>query len=205
MFEAITYKDMLQSIKENGIKADTIGILLARPKSNTGESILKSLPYYHHRSGELINFFLPGYGAYWYGTYPDEIDAVKIDGTQWSFSNEMFAKFVSDLEKKSSWQYSGESELLLIDCHDSKLDFSNVLRLQLDAMLRDDVVPSIEWFFERLFREMGRQSKVTRISNIAGAKTLGQVTIDSVMEIIPNIFGDIIKKEKHYITRDYSK
>lgn len=33
--------------------------------------------------------YLPGYGAYWYGAYPDERVVSKIDGTEWSYSDKM--------------------------------------------------------------------------------------------------------------------
>ena len=44
MLEAITYALMLENIKENSVKADTIGILFARPKSEAGRGIVESLP-----------------------------------------------------------------------------------------------------------------------------------------------------------------
>lgn len=205
MFEAITYHLMLENIKKNGISADTIGILLTRPKSEAGKNIIDSLPYYHHRSGKSINFYLPGYGAYWHGSYPDEINIVKIDGTQWSFSNQKYAEFINDIENNSQWKYSGESELLLIEYRNDSLDYSNVLCFNLDAMLRDDVIPSINMFFEGIFREASKQKSVTQISDISGIKTLGQVTIDSVLDAMPSFFSGVIRKERHYLVRDYTK
>ncbi len=204
MFEAITFDLMLENIRENSINSDTIGILLARPKSDAGESIINNLPYYHHRSGYNINFYLPGYGAFWHEMYPDEIDVVKIEGNQWSFSNQKFVEFISCIEGKSQWKYSGESELLLVEFRNYFFSFSNVLRFHLDAMLRDGVVPSINAFFEGLFREISRGRSLSQISGAAGVKTLGQVTVESVMEVLPSFFGGFIKKGKHYIVHDYS-
>lgn len=204
MFEAITYDSMLENINENDISADAIGILLARPKSEAGKNIVDSLPYYHHRSGKSINFYLPGYGAYWYGICPDEIDIVKIDGIQWSFSNQKYVEFVNDIEKNSRWKYSGESELLLIEYKNGFLDYSNVLCFNLDAMLRDKTISSINMFFEGIFRETSKRKSVTQISDISGLKTLGQVTIDSVLEAMPSFFSGAIRKERHYLVKDYT-
>ncbi len=205
MLEAISYNSVLENIAESNITADTIGILLARPKSEAGKDIANTLPYYHHRSGYSINFYLPGYGAYWHGVYPDEINIVKIDGAQWSFSNQKYVEFIESLEKNSNWKYSGESELLLIEYRNYRLDFSNVLRLDLDAMLRDEVIPSINILFEGIFREASKRKSVTQISDISGVKTLEQITIDSVLAAMPSFFSGMIKKERHYLVKDYSK
>lgn len=64
MLEAITYQNMLRDISSNQIKNDTIGILITRPDLEAGKSILNSLNYYHYLSGNNVNFYLPGYGAY---------------------------------------------------------------------------------------------------------------------------------------------
>lgn len=205
MFEAITYNLMLENIQENELVEDTIGILFARPKSSAGRGIIESLPYYHHRSGYAINFYLPGYGAYWHGVYPDETNVVKINDIQWSFSNQKYAEFVADIEKNSQWKYSGESELMLVEYRNRMLDFSNVLRFNLDAMLRDKAIPSINVLLENLFREATKRKNVTQISDISGAKTLGQVTVESILGVLPDFFCGLIKQERHYIVKDYSK
>ena len=69
MYEALTYQIMLDTISENarrrGILNDTIGILITRPDLPIGKTILDSLEYFHFRTGKSLNFYLPGYGAYW--------------------------------------------------------------------------------------------------------------------------------------------
>lgn len=150
MLQALEYKDILSDIEENDLSNDIIGILLARPKSDAGRTIVDSLPYYHHRSGKNVNFYLPGYGAYWHNAYPDEEHIVSIEGTRWSFSNTMYAKFIEDFEKESTWKYSGESELILLDCHNQKLDYSKILVFHLDAMLQDKTISSVNSFLKTL-------------------------------------------------------
>lgn len=102
---------MLRNIARNseryGIENDTIGILLTRPDLETGRDILNSLEYYHFWMGNSINFYLPGYGAYWDDTYPDRKVVTEIDGVKWYFSNEMFVRFEENMERYSSWKYSG--------------------------------------------------------------------------------------------------
>lgn len=56
MIDAITYTEMLNHIRTNEFVEDTIGVLITRPDLNTGNSILKSLNYFHHLTGNNINF-----------------------------------------------------------------------------------------------------------------------------------------------------
>ena len=204
MLEAITYDSMLENIEEHGIEQDTIGILLARPTSKAGKDIVGTLPYYHHRSGKSMNFYLPGYGAYWYGDYPDEKNVAVIDDIRWSFSNQKYVEFIEALENHSRWEYSGESELLLIEYTNGKLDYSKVLRFHLDAMLRDNAIPSVNVFFENIFRYASRRKNISQISDITGLKTLGQITMDQILEELPGLFNGVIKKGRHYRINDYT-
>lgn len=86
-------------------------------------------------SGKNTNFYLPGYGAYWYGTYSDGRVVTKINGAEWWFSDQMFIQFIDEPETYSSWKYSGESELLILEYKNGRLLFENVIRLQLDNMI----------------------------------------------------------------------
>ncbi|MFR5152102.1 MAG: hypothetical protein ACLTER_23630 [Ruminococcus sp.] len=153
MLEAMTYQDMLSDInknaRKNGIINDTIGILITRPDLPTGKQIMNSLEYFHFRTGKSVNFYLPGYGAYWTKyDYPDGIVVTRINGVEWSFSNEMFVSFIQNLEHYSKWQYSGESELLLVELKDNVLSYQNTMQFHLDNMLRDRVIGSIPQFLK---------------------------------------------------------
>ncbi|WP_313755967.1 hypothetical protein [Tissierella sp.] len=205
MLQALKYKDILADIEKSDILNDTIGILLARPKSDAGRSIIDSLPYYHHRSGKNINFYLPGYGAYWHNAYPDEKHIVTIEGTMWSFSHSMYVKFIEDLEKESKWKYSGESELILLDYHNKTLNYSKILVFHLDAMLQDKTISSVNSFFEKLFRCFAQNLTIEQFSNRMGSKTLGQVTLSTILEKLPLNLGTLLVKAKHYAIIDESK
>ena len=156
MIDALTYQIMLKEINRNarkeGILNDSIGILITRPELPTGKDILNSLEYYHFRTGKSVNFYLPGYGAYWNSDYPDSKVVTTIDKVNWLFSNQMFALFIEDLEKNSKWQYSGESELLLVDLKEGTLSYEKMMQFYLDKMIRDGVIYSVNQCFEDLFR-----------------------------------------------------
>lgn len=152
MFEAIEYQKMLVNISKNEFAEDIVGILITRPELHVGKEIMKCLNYYHHASGECVNFYLPGYGAYWYGAYPNGEVVSKIDDVDWSFSDKLFNSFKNDLENYSKWEYSGESELMLLSCKNGVFSFDNAIIRHLDQMLRYKVINSVSAFFESLFR-----------------------------------------------------
>ena len=210
MLDALTYQEMLRNIKQNmeylGVKDDTIGILITRPDLSTGKNILDSLEYFHFRTGKSVNFYLPGYGAYWTeGTYPDGKKVTAINGVDWCFSNKMFSDFISNLEKHSKWKYSGESELLLVDLKKGILSYENVLQFYLDDMLRSGVITTVHNFFEQLFRIMREKDSVNQISNDYGVNKWKQISKDEIIKRLPLRLGQVYEKEKHFCVRNLQK
>ncbi len=203
MLEAITYGAMLDDIQRNQIKQDTIGILITRPDLDGGKSIIRSLNYYHHLSGENTNFYLPGFGAYWCDTYPDERIVVKIDGVNWFYSDKMFVDFVRDLEKHCTWRYSGETELLMLQYQNGILSYDNMLRFYLDNMLRDNVIVSVSAFFQQLCRVSVTQRTIHGISNQFGKQTGMQITKETILNNLPAGLSDTITKEKYFCVKNY--
>lgn len=205
MLEAVTYQGMLNDISRNEIREDTIGILITRPDLEVGKSIMDSLNYYHHATGKNINFYLPGYGAYWYKTYPDGKNVSKIDGVDWSYSDKMFVNFIGDMEKYSKWEYSGESELLMLEYKDGILSFDGMMRFYLDDMLRDNVITSVSAFVTKLSKVCEHDSGLKNVRNSFGKKEFVNATKQAVYDKLPAYFSDIIKHEKYFCIGDYSK
>lgn len=205
MLEAITYQEMLRNIKNNEIENDTIGILITRPDLECGRNILNSLNYYHHASGNNINFYLPGYGAYWGENYPDKQIVTTIDGIKWAYSDQMFVKFVEDLEKYSKWKYSGESELLMLEYQNGKLNFDAVMCFRLDNMLQDKVINSVSSFFQRLFRIADNGRPLEQIRNTFGKQQFIQMSKLIIKDNIPEVWQDIVTQEKYFFVKNYRR
>lgn len=209
MINALTYQEMLNKIKRNalekGIVDDYVGILLTRPDLDTGKEILNSLEYYHHLTGKNINFYLPGYGAYWYGAYPDGKVVTEIDSAQWSFSNKEFVEFIDDMEKYSKWQYSGESELLLVHTKNGTLSYDILLQFHLDNMLRDNVINSISVFFQQLSRLFRTKESLNEISDSIGWDKAIQMLKDNLISRLPYGMSKIITQEKYFCIQNMRK
>lgn len=209
MPEALTYQEMLKDIEQNveryGVLDDTIGILITRPDLDTGKNILNSLGYFHFRTGKMINFYLPGYGAYWKNSYPDGKVVTTIENVKWSFSNKMFARFISDLEEFSKWKYSGESELLLVDLKNGILSYENIMQFYLDNMIRDNVIFSVHQFFEQLFRICRDKESMTQISTVLAFDKAKQISKEKVLDKLPLGMGQVFTQEKYFCVRNMEK
>lgn len=206
MIDAITYEDMLEYIDNQNQPEEIVGILITRPDLNTGNEIVKSLNYYHHLTSHNINFYLPGYGAYWNPEkYPDMNAVTSIDGIKWYFSNKAFVEFVETLECESSWQYTGESELLLIPYHNKTLDFSEVGLFHLDKMLTDNTISSISSFITRLNRLLKNNRSTLLVSLQEGTKCLVETFIKEIINQLPTYISKPLKSGRHYLCQDFSK
>ncbi|MBD5513592.1 MAG: hypothetical protein HDR06_02800 [Lachnospiraceae bacterium] len=210
MFEALTYQEMLKDINRNieryGVLDDTIGILITRPDLVTGKSILNSLEYFHFRTGKMVNFYLPGYGAYWpQDEYPDGKVVTRIDNVDWSFSNKMFAQFINDLEDFSKWKYSGESELLLVELKNGILSYENMMQFYLDNMLRDNVILSVHQFFEKLFRICQDKDTINQISNVMILDKAKQISMEKLIQKLPMGMGQIFTQKKYFSVRNMKR
>lgn len=209
MINALTYQEMLKTIQNNfqnkGVTDDFIGVLLTRPDLDTGKSILNSLEYYHHLTGKNINFYLPGFGAYWGDEYPDKKVVAEIESTQWYFSNKQFVLFVEDMQIYSKRLYSGETELLLICFRDGILTYDGMLIFYLDDMLRDKVIDSIPKFFQQLSYFFKDKESLNMIGNSLGKDKAVQIIIERMLEKLPCGLGRVFAQEKYFCVRNMEK
>lgn len=166
---------------------------------------MNSLEYYHFRTGKSVNFYLPGYGAYWNSDYPDSKVVTTIDNVNWLFSNQMFALFIEDLEKNSKWQYSGESELLLVDLKEGTLSYEKMMQFYLDKMIRDGVIYSVDQFFEDLFRICKDKDSLNQISNAFRMNKAKQVSIDALLDKLPLGLGNVFIQEKYFCVKNMER
>ena len=194
---------MPEKINENylsrGIRNDYIGILITRPDLDSGESILNSLNYYHHLTGPAVNFYLPGYGAYWGDNYPDKEIVAKIDGTEWFFSNKHFVDFTKQLERNTKWIYSGESELMLLPLIDGEIIFDKTLVFYLDDMLRDNAIKSIPFFIQQLSRFFVSKSTLDEIHMSLAKDNAIDLIKKIILNNLPHGIGESITKGKYFI------
>lgn len=191
-----------------------VGILLAHPRSILSKSeIIGHLSYFHYRSGEAIDFFCVGYGANWpENHYPDQNSTARIDGVDWFFSERAFSDVINELESKTKWQFSGETELILVPAKkdgngQTVMDYSFAIVCNLEAMQKDKAFTSVRSFFEGIFRFAKKNSCINKTWGLSDQQGLrvGQSAIkEAVLSLLPRNLKVSYKKAEHYAVRDIS-
>lgn len=204
MLEAISFEDMIQDLKEKhgNHSTVTVGILIGNANCNfMKDNILSKINQYHHRSNDNIDFYFPGYGAYWYGHCGPQETVCVVDGVSWLYSDKLFCEFIDVLETKSKYQYSGETDLILINYINGKLDFSEVMVFWLDRMQKDGIIYSPANFFETIFRMFKNNMFVYEASDKLAIKGIGKVIINMLTKKIPLLK---LYENNWYCVRDFS-
>jgi hypothetical protein len=192
-----------------------IGVLFCHPKSPLGKAeIVEHLDYFHERSGEVVDFYCAGYGAYWPSEFhADKSVVTKIDGTEWLFSSKAYNRIRDEIEAETRWEHSGESELVLLVARKTsngtvKLDFTSAIICKLEQMGKDKAFSSARAFFECIFR-MAEKYKGTdpvwALSDKKGIETGGNCLKDSILSLLPKPLGESYQRAEHYVVRDISK
>ena len=206
MVEAISFDVMMQDLKErHGDESTvTVGILIGNANCDFMKKyILSKINQYHHRSNDYIDFYFPGYGAYWGGYFGAEEIVCKVNGVDWLYSDKLLFDFINILEAKSKYKYSGETDLILINYKNGELDFSEVMVFWLDRMHSDGVIYSPANFFEVVFRMFKDRISVNEASDSLAMKGIGKCIINMIKEKVP--FLGLYDDNKWYCVRDFAK
>lgn len=188
------------------------GILLAHPNAQTAQNeIVSHLSHFHLRSGEAVDFFCVGYGAYWPPShYADQKVVASIDGTDWYFSEAAFSEVIDQLEKETRWSYSGETELILLSAHKgsdgkAELDFGSAIVCNLERMESDGAFSSIRSFFAQIFK-FAKQKRASdpawAFSDHAGVGVGKSAIKDGILGLLPSSLRQRYRQAEHYAVRD---
>jgi hypothetical protein len=221
MQPAIDLKELIDSLTERfKSKEDPfahtrmVGIAFARPSSPLSQKeVIPQLNDWHYRSGDHIDFYFAGY-TYPHPLVPGYIE-VPIPGSEpWLYSAERFDAFRQEIESATTWRSSGSCELLLtnarfnINTERAYLDFSSMIRCQLDAMKNDKAIQSIERFFESVFRfaETTNDDDPTwGFSDAQGIEIAGSALKRVVLSLLPKRLDADYKKAEHFVVRDVGR
>ena len=69
----------------------------------------------------------------------------EIIGRDWYFSNKTFVEFKNNLERRIKWEYSGETEILILQNNPGgtdPLNFSNYVAIDVNKGLREGYIDS---------------------------------------------------------------
>ncbi len=173
---------------------------------------LKAFQSVEQYFGNHIDFFFAGFSDHaWDETWiKKELPGRGV----WHYSSEMFNKFRSEMQKKTTWKYSGGSDLILAnakydrEANDVTLNFSTAVVCQLDKMKELKAFQSVEQYFEMIFQyaeESGNQSNTLDFSDQAGVSA-GRSSIKSIaLSCLPKNAGKEIEKISQFAVSDIGR
>lgn len=212
MYGIVNFDEVLEITAKNcrnhspDSKKRMVGLLFLKPNSKlVAAEILASGEYFHVRTGKEIDFFLPGYGPKdWQND--DKVFDLDIGETGFVLRMADFVKCIKYLQKNSTWKYSGETDLLLLDVIvkngtlSPAFDTENVICCNLDSLIENGAITSIHGFLEIIVQyiESGKHDAPTRtFSDLMGLKKGQDGFINYLSKAIP---GDIAQEIKNTVS-----
>jgi hypothetical protein len=199
MMPALSLQEALERLSRDwhysdpGRRWKLYGFLFCRPDlPSVGESILKSIDYYHHRSGEHIDFFFPGFTERWHKSEAMAFEVKGPEGQKWWYSPKDFNEWRKDLEQLSDWVYSGMNELLLVNIgvgryHNNPfVDFDNAIAIRLDEIKDGDTISAL---FERIFKyseDQDEENPIWAFSDSEGRRLAKNAFRDALIAYLPS-------------------
>jgi hypothetical protein len=190
----------------SGLSARLVCLLFAPPGSKiTKDEILPRWDDFHHRSGEDVDFFCAGYGAF-------EGDSSSVVATttnplygkvDWHFYPEMFNIFVREVEESLNpkWNYSGEADLLRYSEGYVSLDLSSPVLLNLLKMKEDKAIDSASELFETIIHYAPAQRSDNPAWGYSDAMGLGEMNkwiIEWITSLLPAKLGKAWIRGRHF-------
>ncbi|MCA9130519.1 MAG: hypothetical protein KDB22_25700 [Planctomycetales bacterium] len=198
-----------------------IGILLGRPESIIfKQQIYNDLRYFGFRSGPHIDFYLIGWGKIdTYASWLDQPgvsmdDTEKRTGTEWKFDEKRFIESCKLIEKETTWEYSGETDLILVNAKfESKreevtIDFTKTICFQLEVLKEIGAMPSIARLFEKIVKFAERyqgNDPASSLSNKKGIDTLLSGAKEMLLSATPETVNNKYKELEQFAVRDISR
>lgn len=205
MFAASTYDEIVKYERciEN---KEIVVFLFVKPTNQDADEIIREFEYIHYNSAKYCSIYAIGYSD-----DPDKQSdrhykkVNEIIDLNWYFSSKAFVEFKNNLEWRIKWEYSGETEILILQNNpggNDPLNFSNYVAIDVNKGLREGYIDSFQRFMESLIRSA--RSKVTakeaasdlRKSHISIRDTISDAIEDS--KKIPSPAKQIIKDRLFY-------
>lgn len=157
MFAASTYEE-IERIERQVENMEIVVFLFARP---TEEKILKEFEYIHYNSARYCSIYAIGYTDDF--TKAEDRTYRKVDAMMqqdWYFSMKAFTEFKEKLQNRIHWDYSGETEILILQNNPGKrniLNFQNYVAIDVNKGIREGYIDSFQSFMESLIRSSKRR------------------------------------------------
>lgn len=157
MFAASTYEE-IERIERQVENMEIVVFLFARLSE---EQILKEFEYIHYNSAKYCSVYAIGYTDDFTKKKDQSYRKVNVLMQQdWYFSTKAFTEFKEKLQDRIRWNYSGETELLVLQNNPGKtnvLNFQNYVAIDVNKGIREGYIDSFQSFMESLIRSSKRR------------------------------------------------
>ncbi len=205
MFAASTYEE-IERIERQIENKEIVVFLFVKPTNSSALDIIKEFEYIHYNSSNYCSIYAIGFTDDFEKAHDSSYTKIeKVCNSDWYFSNKAFVSFKNRLEQRIKWQYSGETEVLILQnnpsCENS-LDFRNYVAIDINKGIRDGYIDSFQLFMESLVRSS--KAKVTAkeaISEMANKRiSVREIIVGAIDDCkrIPTPVKDIIADRLFY-------
>ena len=156
-------------VNQQAVPVRTVGLIFGRPACKViKEELLQDREYQKLRTGRNVELFYMGFAD------PDEEFLPVGVFDENDFSQESFVSAVQDFESKTSWCYSGGTDLLLLSSWCSPkgnvyLDFSCALVLNLEDAIESKLVKSARSLLEEIIRQSSTSPAADVVMRVSDA------------------------------------
>jgi hypothetical protein len=164
-----------------------VALIFGRPVCKVFlEELLPDHGYYHLRSGSNVELFYMGYAD------PDAEYITVGAFDEHDFSDHSFVSAVEDFEKRTTWEYGGQTDVILLNSFFSPrkkvyLDFTNVFAIQLEEAVNSKLIPSGRTLIEEIMRQSRKtetEDVVMKVSDIVFLRNARQSFLSWVMGLV---------------------
>lgn len=185
MFTANTYDEIIRCEKEVE-NLEIVVFLFVRPTNQAALDIIREFEYIHYNSGKYCSVYAIGYSND-FAKAEDRCyrKATNVAGVDWYFSDQVFVEFKNNLERRIKWQYSGETEIIVLQNSPGMrdpLNFQNYVAIDVNKGIKEGYMDSFQRFMESLVRSA--RSKVTAKEAIADVRRSRISIKDTIAEAI---------------------
>lgn len=158
----------------------TVGVLLADARRQfCKENILPFIDALHRESGQLIDFFIPGY-------FPAGGEGhFRLGGTVYVFSEEAYMSVFSALQNRYD-NVSGNAQLFLISYEKGHLRYADNLVFDLETMVSSGKIDSAYAFLRKLIRISKKSRQFKKFKQQLSLERAGTAVLEFVKQFLPS-------------------
>lgn len=189
-----SYERLVHEVKrrENPDLPVTFGLLIADfDQQKCREYVLNYIDVFNYKSGEYINFYLPGYMEE--EMYKSD-KTIAIKGKDYYFNRKTFLEFLMKLEQDFGIDFPYNPVLILLEYDRGHFKMSKRIVIELDA--NGTQIERTGEFFEQIFSIARKVVSIEDVSAALVTKQLKDGLLDTIVKAVDNSFLSAIY-DKH--------